>query len=372
MPGVWGAGFAPHERHELEELLAALVREGMVAADPRDGTERPTTRAETPQAADATPRPESRLCAALEALQREGEASMQDGGREAPAAETDACGRTAAGAVAPLDLIEGHNSTQQPQPPQVLVRIEEYPAGPVRVVLKAVTVEGPTCIVAGKPPRMKREPDEQERVQSSMQRTRRTIRQRCMATRVDRLLTLTYRDNMQDRERCHADTVEFIRRARKAGCLATYVAVPELQQRGAWHVHLAVRGWLWANTLRRIWREVIGGSGGNIDISRNRHQQSRTPWRIAGYIAKYIGKSIEQAKPGERTFWASEWKGLAPICTTYLLPAHATLTQVLQVIATEMERRRSAGAINEVDMRQRPRRDDDPPGFSPPIILNAA
>ena len=316
------------------------------------------------------PRPESRLQAVLEALLA-GNLEGMEGGPQGPAASIGACGEAAAGAAAPLDLIEGHNSTQPPDEPQCLVRIEEYPSGPVRVVVKSVRVEGPTCVIAGKPPRLKRDPDEQERVQSSIQRTRRTIRQRCMAALVDRLLTLTYRDNMEDRARCYADTVEFIRRARRQGYLATYVAVPEQQERGAWHVHLAVRGFMWANTLRRIWREVIGGSGGNIDISRNRHQQSRTPWRIAGYIAKYIGKSIEQAKPGERTFWASEWKGLAPVCTTYLLPPRATITQVLSIIGAEMERRRAAGAISVVDMWQRPRRDDDPPGFSPPIILNA-
>lgn len=214
---------------------------------------------------------------------------------------------------------------------RVLLKTEQYPSGPVRIVLKEVEVNGDPVIVAGRPPRLKRAKEDQERVESSRYRTRKTIRQRCMAMRADHMATLTYKENMQDRDRCYRDTVELIRRARAIGYLPDYVAVPEQQKRGAWHVHIAYRGFIWVNTLRRLWREIVGEyegkPNGNIDIRYFKGPPS--PWRIAAYISKYIGKAIEQSEPGQRTFWASDWCGGAPKIEAELIPPSLGLTQVL-------------------------------------------
>jgi hypothetical protein len=242
----------------------------------------------------------------------------------------------------PLILIERHNSTDTAQK-RVLVKVEEYPSGPLRVVVKEVQLEGSPIIVAGRPLRLKRDPCEQERVESSRYRTRKVIRQRCMSMRADHMMTLTYRENMQDRDRCYRHTVEFIARCRRLRLLPQYVAVPELQERGAWHVHLAYRGFVWANTLRRIWRQVVGEfegkTGGNVNLRYFRGP--RNPWRIAAYMSKYIGKSIEQSRPGQRTFWASEWTQGAPIIDAELMPVGVSLTQVLAALHRFIESRDS-------------------------------
>jgi hypothetical protein len=183
-----------------------------------------------------------------------------------------------------------------------------------------------------------------------------------MSFKADRLLTLTYRENQQDRKRAYLDTVTFIARARAAGYLPKYVAVAELQKRGAWHVHIACRGFMWVQTLRRIWRGVVGQDNGNIDLSY-RHRGQSNPWRIASYLSKYIGKAIEQAEPGERTFWASEWGGQEPVTRIRLLPPGITLTQVQVIVAGLLDQKRSKGEVQAIDWWQPRKKDADPPGL---------
>jgi hypothetical protein len=275
----------------------------------------------------------------------------------------DAADGRVAGASGSLDLIEGHKS----QGKRLLLKTETYPAGPRRVVLKEVNVaEVDPIIVGGTPLRIKREKDQQERVDSSVQRTRKTIRQRCMAFKADRLLTLTYRENMTDRRRAYQDTVRFIQRCRLVNLLPVYVAVPEQQKRGAWHVHIACRGYMPVITLRRIWREVVGQfegmPNGNIDLSY-RHRGESNPWRIASYLSKYIGKAIAQSEAGDRTFWASEWGGSEPLEQVRLLPDGATLTQVLAIIADHLAAKAEKGHVKEVDCWMPRSKDGKPPGI---------
>lgn len=260
---------------------------------------------------------------------------------------------------AALDLMKGHNSTAR-----ILIKTETYPTGGYRAVIRQVNLDQQDpVIVGGTPARTKRDRTEQERVKSSTDRTRKTIRQRCMSFKADRLLTLTYRENQTDRTRAYRDTVTFIARARAAGYLPRYVAVPEQQTRGAWHVHIACRGFMWVQTLRRIWRNIVGQDNGNIDLSY-RHRGQSNPWRIASYLGKYIGKAIEQSTPGERTFWASEWSGEAPVTRLRLLPSGVTLTQVEAIVAAIFDRKRKSGQLQTVD-RWHPR----PTGADPPLTF---
>jgi hypothetical protein len=276
-----------------------------------------------------------------------------------PLPPTDACRPTADESL--LDLIEGHNS------PRILLKTQCYPTGARRVVVKEVFYGDPV-IVAGSPLRLKRDRSEQQRVESSVIRTRKTIAQRCMAIKADRLLTLTYRENMEDRGRCYRDTIRFVEKARGAGLLRHYVAVPEQQKRGAWHVHIAIAGYMPVITLRRLWREVVGSDNGNIDLSY-RHRGESNPWRIASYLAKYIGKAIGQCQPGERTFWASEWAGLQPICRAVLLAPGVALTQVLGAIWQVLSKEQELGRLRTIDKWQPTKKLEDPGRLSPPVVV---
>jgi hypothetical protein len=81
-----------------------------------------------------------------------------------------------------------------------------------------------------------------ENMKRAVARAKTTIRRAIMAAKLDHLLTLTYRENMQDIKRGWSDLVKFIRLVRAHIPYWPYVAVMELQERGAIHFHLAVTG----------------------------------------------------------------------------------------------------------------------------------
>ena len=76
--------------------------------------------------------------------------------------------------------------------------------------------------------------------------------------RSDHLVTLTYRDNVEDRERVLTDLERMRRMLSSIGYPMPYVAVLECQKRGAIHPHLAVRGFQDIRFLRRCWYKIVG------------------------------------------------------------------------------------------------------------------
>ena len=92
----------------------------------------------------------------------------------------------------------------------------------------------------------------------AVRRARSRLRQLILATRADHLLTLTYRNNVNEFERACEDLSKFVRIIRRLKPDWTYIAVAERQARGAWHWHLAVRGRQDVGLLRASWRRVVG------------------------------------------------------------------------------------------------------------------
>lgn len=135
----------------------------------------------------------------------------------------------------------------------------------------------------------------------------------------DRLLTLTYRDNMTDRELLKAHFKDFVRRVRKAIPGWQYVAVMEKQGRGAYHIHCAVSGFQKIKILRRCWYQALGGSGaetgdqtpGQIDVTSPRNKlgiPTAREWKsdkLAGYLTKYLEKTFTESDTEKRRYWQS-------------------------------------------------------------------
>lgn len=135
----------------------------------------------------------------------------------------------------------------------------------------------------------------------------------------DRLFTLTYRENVQDREQVKKDFTKFLRLVRKTIPDWGYVAVLERQDRGAFHIHCAVKGWQRITVLRRCWYQALGGRGdetgadtpGQVDVTKCRRHwgnDSRTwrPDKLAGYLTKYLQKTFDETSAEKRRFWHSK------------------------------------------------------------------
>ena len=123
-------------------------------------------------------------------------------------------------------------------------------------------------------------------------RARTRMRQLALGAHCDHLLTLTYRENQTDFEQANNDLSRFIRKVRKALPGWAYVAVPEKQQRGAWHWHLAVAGRQDVNLLRTCWLAVVGE--GNIDVQPPKIGKQKQRLAIVRYLSKYLTKTFSE------------------------------------------------------------------------------
>lgn len=172
------------------------------------------------------------------------------------------------------------------------------------------------------------EDEEEEKRQKNRQRAARRaksrVRRLCKSMGLDALLTLTYRANVTDSALCRKHLKEFVRRIRRVVLGFAYVAAFEKQQRGAWHVHLAVhalpRELQWSgckvksySVVRAIWRSVTGELGGNIDQSRRKRSSQSSAAKIAGYLSKYMVKAFEDGDDWSNRFSASSHSLPAPV-----------------------------------------------------------
>jgi hypothetical protein len=134
-------------------------------------------------------------------------------------------------------------------------------------------------------------------------RAKQQVRLRCKAIGADRMITLTYRENMEDKTRLKRD---FDALRRRLGALGgfQYVAVAERQKRGAWHLHVAVCGRQNYRVLRSIWQSIVGFDNGNIHV-RNPFKEKGLRHKLAGYLAKYITKGFSEHAMNEKRYWTS-------------------------------------------------------------------
>lgn len=158
-------------------------------------------------------------------------------------------------------------------------------------------------------------------VRRSSQRVRHLIKQ----AEADRLFTLTTRSSIEDRSEFKALFNKFLRLVKKGwggkpGIEGwRYVAVPEKQERGAYHVHCAVKGHQNVNYLRAAWHKALGfktvqkgeDSPGNVDVTTPRKAKWGTEfsrWKVnklAAYLTKYLSETFSEVDTEKRRFWQS-------------------------------------------------------------------
>jgi len=162
--------------------------------------------------------------------------------------------------------------------------------------------------------------DKNRELERTAQRAKDRVRQRVMTLGADRMITLTYRANVEDYEKARRDFRKFVARLRRIYKAWKFVAVAEQQERGAWHWHVAVKGYQHWNTLRSEWRLVTGEDGGNIDDNYKKHgHRHRSAAKIAGYISKYMGKGFDvEDKPHYRHLYLSS-RGLCAHSMVHML-----------------------------------------------------
>ena len=184
----------------------------------------------------------------------------------------------------------------------------------------------------------------EEKAQSNRERAARRaktkVRRICKTMGVDALLTLTYRENMEDLAACKKHMKEFVRRLRALIPGFAYVAAFERQKRGAWHVHMAIHklpfNLAWAgvkvksySVVRAVWRRVVGDLGGNIDESRKKRHSRKSSAQMASYISKYILKAFEDGEDHSNRYSSSEYSLPKPVRMRFANEAMADLVALV-------------------------------------------
>jgi len=151
-------------------------------------------------------------------------------------------------------------------------------------------------------------------------RAKTKVRRLCKAFGLDTMFTLTYRQNQTDLDTCKKHVKAFVRRVKRYIPGFRYVAAYEPQERGAWHVHMAVRAiekrfrvkgaWVKSyDVLRSAWRAVVGLDNGTVNVSSGGKRgriKRRSPARLAAYMSKYMLKGFEEGELYANRYSASE------------------------------------------------------------------
>jgi hypothetical protein len=154
-----------------------------------------------------------------------------------------------------------------------------------------------------------------------IKRAKTSIRRKIMHNLLDYLITLTTRSNIGDRAHFGAMVSKFERIVKCAFPNWDCVTVFEKQDRGAWHAHLAVKGWQKLDFLRKIWKNICDDGGGAINVrppkgaNKGKHRQ----WdmvKLAGYLCKYIMKAVgEDHIFDKKTYWHTRGIDNPPVVT---------------------------------------------------------
>lgn len=152
----------------------------------------------------------------------------------------------------------------------------------------------------------------------SVRRARQAIRWLCMEMMADRLLTLTFRGVIDDREYVAEVFKRFVRLYRKFEPDWRYVSVLELQERGSYHLHCAVKGFQRISVVRKCWYIACGGTGqeegtdtpGSVNITSpvGRWGKGGREWKtgkLAGYLTKYLHKTFDETSSEKKRYWHS-------------------------------------------------------------------
>lgn len=170
-----------------------------------------------------------------------------------------------------------------------------------------------------------REDMDERWIERNLRKTRKTVREKCLMMRADKLLTFTTRAAIVESEVFRKIVTKFLRDCRRSIDNFQYVAVFERhmsektskQKYGSLHLHMAMAGFVSYKQLRHLWRVAVQSElkdgdyeGANIDASENKRKGLKAGHyersRIARYMSKYLTKDMDdEFEPNKRRYWAS-------------------------------------------------------------------
>lgn len=161
---------------------------------------------------------------------------------------------------------------------------------------------------------------EQQILDNQVRATRRAvanIQRDLLSMSADRMLTLTYASNQQDRAAALEHLRRFIRVMRRMFSHWQSVTVLEYQKRGAIHFHVAVSGFYDVSLVRAEWQKIIGEKA-IINMAFQPDGSGNPCGKLAAYMGKYLAKDMDEGRQfGEHRYFRTE--GIErPRCVFYI------------------------------------------------------
>lgn len=205
--------------------------------------------------------------------------------------------------------------------------------------------------------RTERTPEEQEERdienrQRSAKRAKQSVRYLVKSIYADHMLTFSYRENVLDRALVASQWKEFVRLFRVRYPDWKYLAVLEKQERGSFHIHVAVHAKQDIRWLLRCWLIAIGQppedvsawlvdgvklgarsmGAVNVEPPKVRWGGGSKSWKrdkLSGYLTKYIGKEFEETNKNAKKYWHSR-NIIKPEITRFWLKAKSYEQAVIE------------------------------------------
>lgn len=176
----------------------------------------------------------------------------------------------------------------------------------------------------------------------AIRRARTKVRRLVLTLRPTSLGTTTFRENVTDPKAAWRAMDKFVRFVHRRYPHDKFIAVPELQKRGALHFHFPISGWMPKEKLRYYhdcWRKATRKYGGTFNISWHRRHgvsDSENSVRICNYLSKYMSKQLGQTprELGKHRYRAS--KDIQPPRVKYLMDAQ-TLDKAAEELVSLIE-----------------------------------
>jgi hypothetical protein len=165
---------------------------------------------------------------------------------------------------------------------------------------------------------------EEEILFNQVRATRRAvanIRRDLLTITADRMITLTYESNQQDRKAALGHLRQFIRVMRREFAHWQSVSVLEYQKRGAIHFHIAVSGFYEIEIIRSSWQRIIGEKS-IVNMAFQPDGRGNPCGKLASYMGKYLAKDMDQGRTfGEHRYFRTE--GIERPREVYYIPDSA-------------------------------------------------
>lgn len=123
-------------------------------------------------------------------------------------------------------------------------------------------------------------------------RAKKTLRRLALYNQMDRLLTITTRENITDFEKLDKLFKKFVFRLRQIYPDFKYIGTRERQNRGAVHYHLLINRYIPHKTANEIWNKLLK-TGGTVNITRSKNGVDIRGINAINYLIKYVGKAME-------------------------------------------------------------------------------